>query len=138
MEQKVIIPTKPTKPTLADVQKKFETWRESRKKRSQVPKKLWKAAIELTSDYTIHEISKALGINCLRLKKRILSSRGDQSVIKKSPPSFIELNLENNIFTAESIVEIENKAGSRMKMYFRGKPGLDLVKFGKAFLEQTS
>ena len=103
-----------------------------------VPKKLWEAAIELTSDYTIHEISKALGINCLRLKKRILSSRGDQSVIKRSPPSFIELNLENNIFTAESIVEIENKAGSRMKMYFRGKPGLDLVKLSKAFLEQTS
>ena len=137
MEQKVIIPTKPTKPVLADVQKKFETWRKSRKKRSQVPKKLWEAAIELTSDYTIHEISKALGLNCLRLKKRILSSRGDQFIIKSSP-SFIELNLENNIFTAESIVEIENKAGSRMKMYFRGKPGLDLVKFGKAFLEQTS
>jgi hypothetical protein len=140
MEQKVLAPTKSTKPIMANVQKEFETWRKTRKKRSPVPKELWEAAIELTSDYTIYEISKALGINSLRLEKKILSARGDgdRDIIKRSTPSFIELNLGNNISTAECIVEVENKAGSKIKMYFKGKPHLDLMKFGKAFLEQTS
>jgi len=138
MEQKVLKPGKPTKPILADVQKEFETWRKTRKKRSPVPRELWEAAVELTSDYTIYEISKALGINFLRLEKQILSARGDQNIIKRPTPSFIELNLGNNISAAECIVEVENRAGSKIKMYFKGKPHLDLMKFGKAFLEQTS
>ena len=73
-----------------------------------------------------------------RLEKQIISAKENQSVIKKTTPSFIELNLGKNNSTAECIIEVENKHASRMKIYFKGKPALDLLKFGKAFLEQNA
>ena len=139
MKPKILTPatvSKPIKETLADVQKRFETWRKTRKKRTPIPKELWEAAIALLPDHTPYEISKALSINFSRLEKQILSARREQPIIKH--PSFIELDIGRNNSTGECIVEVENRAGSKMKLYFKNKPSLDLMEFGKAFLNQTS
>jgi hypothetical protein len=138
MESKILIPAaqnNPTKLTLTEVQKKFETWRKTREKRTRIPKELWGAAIALLPDHTPYEISKTLSINFSRLEKQILSARVEQPKIK--PPSFIELDIGKNNSNAECILEVENKAGSKMKLYFKNNPSLDLMEFSKAFLNQT-
>jgi hypothetical protein len=132
MKQESILPTKPT---LDDVHKKFEIWRRSRKKRSRIPKKLWEAAVKLSSDYTISHISKSLHLNYVELEKRIITARGDKSLPTQAAPSFIEIDLGKSISNAECVVEIEKRDGSKMKMYFKGEVGLNLLEFGKAFLE---
>jgi hypothetical protein len=132
MNQETILPIKPT---LDDVRKKFESWRRSRKKRSRIPKKLWEAAVKLSSDYTISQISKSLHLNYVQLEKCIISAKENKSLPTQAAPSFIEIDLGKSMESAECVVEIEKRDGSKMKMYFRGKVDLNLLEFGKAFLE---
>ncbi len=55
------------------VKELFETWREVRKKRTKIPEELWQAAVKLSSDYSLNEISQTLHINYSVLKERIVS-----------------------------------------------------------------
>lgn len=125
-----------TKPTLEDVQREFEAWRKKRRKRSRIPEALWDAAVKLSSDYTTHQISKALRLNYLALEKRIVSTGHDKSVREQGEdPSFIEIDFDKTFSSSACFVEIEKSNGSKMKMYFKGEVGLDLMEFGKLFLE---
>ncbi len=53
------------------VKEQFETWREVRENRTKIPEKLWQAAVKLSSDYSLNEISQTLHINYSVLKERI-------------------------------------------------------------------
>lgn len=125
----------PPKLTLEDVLKEFERWRATRGQRTRIPEELWEAAIKLSSDYTPHQISKALHLNYLTLKNRILSTGQDKLLPAQDPDSsFIEVDFFKNISTSECSVEIEKSDGSKMKMSFKGGISLDLMELGKLFL----
>ena len=81
MNQIIILPPEPT---LADIRKQFERWRATRGKRTRIPEELWEAAVRLSSDYTPHQISKALHLNYLKLKNRILALKKDKSLSAKN------------------------------------------------------
>ena len=124
-----------TKPILADVRKKFEAWRATRGKRTQIPQELWDAAVKLSPDYTPHQISKALHLDYVKLKNLILSSGEAKLLPSHGSPSFIEIDLGKRISDPECVVELEKRDGSKMKMYFKGEVGFDLMELGKSFLK---
>ncbi|MGA1871677.1 MAG: hypothetical protein ACMUJM_24380 [bacterium] len=126
----------PPKPTLGDVLREFERWRATRRKRKPIPEKLWEAAVGLSSDYTPHQISKALHLNYLALKKRIQSTGQDKLLPVQGPSSsFIEIDFSKSISTSEFFVEIEKSDGAKMKMSFKNGIGINLIEIGKLFLE---
>ncbi len=130
--------TPAVKPTLEEVRNQFETWRKSRQRRTPIPDLLWHAAVSLSRDYSVLQISKALRLNYTDLKKRVHTSRSVCLPETNSRPAFVELDFSKSIFPAECIVEMEDKSGARIKMYFKGEAGLDLLELGKAFWSKAS
>jgi len=131
MEQ---IPQPESPPTLEQVREQFKDWRQSREKRSAIPDALWQAAIHLCQDYSISKISSTLRLNHAVIKQRVqacgLTNHPEPSI---PVPSFIELDVNPSKSVSECIVEMEEKGGARMRMYFKGEAGLDFLELGKAF-----
>lgn len=123
-------------PSLADVCKQFEHWRQTRKsRRESIPEYLWKAAAQLAGRYSIDKISRALHLNHTTLKSHI---HGSQPVKTAQSTAFIELDCGHPFFESECIVEMENNDGSKMKWYFKGRTELDLLELSKGFWSKKS
>jgi len=124
--------------TLEEIRDQFETWRKTREKRTTIPDVLWEAAVSLCPRYSLCQVSKALRLNYSDLKLRVQAS---QSFLQSSPvidPAFIDLGLKNPIFPAEYTIEMEDQNGAKMRMYFKGEAGLDLLELGKVFWSKGS
>jgi len=131
MSQKSI-PT--TERTLEDVRHQFEQWREVRKHRTPIPESLWEGAVSLSVGHSIHEISKALGLSYTTLKKRICAFRSGNLPEAASSSAFVEVDLRASMADAGCIVEMEDRDGSKMRMYIKGNAGFNPPEFIKAFL----
>ena len=118
--------------SLSEVKEKFKIWRRTRKSPRPIPEELWQAAVSLTANHSISQISKELVLDYSALKKRVRITNKD-SAAKMSPPGFIELNLEPQAAVSECIVEMQDILGSKMRMHFRGKTDFDLLELAKAF-----
>jgi len=121
-----------SKLTLSEVKEQFKIWRKTRKNPKPMPQELWAAAAKLTETYSINQISKALCLNHTSLKERVHKMK-EACTQEIHLPSFIELNVEQSALVSECIVEMEDKAGAKMRMCFKGKMDLDLLELGKAF-----
>jgi hypothetical protein len=120
--------------SLEQVQQRFESWRQRRKKRTHIPQSLWKAAVALSQEYSICQLSKALRVNYTALKKQVIKSKdtvpSTSKVFSSSP--FIELPAPAAPLI-ESTIEMIKSDGSVMRMHVKGAGCLDLVELGKAF-----
>jgi hypothetical protein len=120
--------------SLEDVRNQFENWRLHRKKRVPIPTSLWQAAVSLFPQHSVYEISKALRLNYTDLKHRVEAQRSVFQSPAISEPAFFELGgLSAPMSTAQCIVEMQHPDGAKMKMYFKGDVGLDLLQLGKTF-----
>jgi hypothetical protein len=132
------IGTLPTAPSLEQVQQRFESWRQRRKKRTRIPQNLWKAAVSLSQEYSIFQLSKALRVNSTALKKQVAKFNSPEP----SPPdvsctSFLELPAPP-VPAMESTIEMIKSDGSVMRMHVKGAGRSDWVELGKAFLATDS
>jgi hypothetical protein len=119
--------------SLEQVQQRFESWRQRRKKRTHIPQSLWKAAVALSQEYSICQLSKALRVNYTALKKQVIKSqKTEPSPIEVSSSPFIELPAPAAPLI-ESTIEMIKSNGSVMRMHVKGAGCLDLVELGKAF-----
>ena len=118
--------------SLSEVKEQFKTWRKTRKGLRPIPKKLWAAAVSLTTQHSISQISKELVLDYSALKKRAAIKNKD-SAASMSPSGFIEVNLEPPAAVSECIVEMQDIAGAKMRMHFRGKTDFDLLELAKTF-----
>lgn len=81
------------------------------------------------------EFPKNYTLNYNDFKKQI--SDNNVPVIKDAKaPDFIELKYSQEV-SLECLIEMENKAGSKMRMSFKGKTDFDLLELGKAFWRQS-
>jgi hypothetical protein len=119
-------------PTISEVKEQFKIWRKTRKSPRPIPEKLWAAAVSITANHSISQISKELVVDYSALKKRMFIKKKD-SAAKMSPPGFIELNLEPPAAVSECIVEMQDTLGAKMRLHFRGKTDFDLLELAKAF-----
>jgi len=66
------------------------------------------------------------------LKKRA-AVKNNAGAASMSPADFIEVNLQPPASISECIVEMQDIAGAKMWMRFRGKTDFDLLELAKAF-----
>ena len=118
--------------SLSEVKEQFKTWRKTRKSPRPIPKKLWTAAVSLTANHSISQISRELVVDYSTLKKRA-AVKNKAGTTSMSPADFIEVNLEPPAAVAECIVEMQDILGAKMRMHFRGKTDFDLLELAKAF-----
>ena len=122
----------PPIPSLSEVKEQFKVWRKTRKSPRPIPKKLWAAAVSLTAKHSLSQISKELAVDHSALKKRAAVKR-NAGAASMSPADFIEVNLQPPQAVSECIVEMQDIAGAKMRMHFRGKTDFDLLQLAKAF-----
>jgi hypothetical protein len=120
------------RPSLSEVKERFKIWRRTRKSPRPIPEQLWQAAVSLTSNHSISQISKELVLDYSALKNRVPIKKKN-TADRMSPPGFIELNLEPPAVVSECIVEMEDNLGATMRMHIRGKTEFDLLELAKAF-----
>ena len=117
--------------TLERVREQFGHWRRTREKKGAIPEALWEAAVLLHSDYSLCQIAKVLRLSYNDLKRRVQTQKSN--ITSHSNASFIELGLSDPIYSAECVVEMKDQKGASMRMYFKGKAGVDLLELGKTF-----
>ena len=119
-----------SQPTFEEVRKQFDYWRSTRKKRGPIPEILWKAAVGLTKEYSIHQISKTLRLNYQKfreLAQRKVKGKDDTIV---SRAQFLELNVSRPHNPVECDIEIKDLKGI-MKMSLKGETEYDLLEWAK-------
>jgi len=118
--------------SLSEVKEQFKTWRRTRKRLQPIPEKLWAAAVGLTGQHSISQISKELVVDYSALKRRVPIKKKDAAA-SANPTGFIEVELEPPAAVSECIVEMQDRLGSKMRMHFRGQTDLDLLELAKVF-----
>jgi hypothetical protein len=123
--------------TLSEVKEQFKKWRRTRKSPRPVPEELWKAAVNLSANHSISQISRDLILDYSTLKKRVQNKKKN-SVAKISCPDFIELGFEPPTAISECLIEMEDSLGGKMRMHFKNKTDIELLELVKAFFRKGS
>ncbi|MDH3347305.1 MAG: hypothetical protein OEM02_04280 [Desulfobulbaceae bacterium] len=120
---------------IEDIQKQFTAWRNRKTPGCLIPLELWKAAVRLTDRIPAYKVSKALSLNYNDLIKHIeqVKCSASDDALPVSP-SFLELPSSPPSGNPHCVVEMENRHGDKMKMYFTANQSVDLVALGRAFL----
>ena len=115
-------------------QKKFVSWRRSRKTASRIPDKLWELAVVAARDVGVNRAARALGLEYYALKKRVVSSANGSVLKPSSDDNFVEFDSTGAPpFFTEWAVEMENVNGDRMRVAARSTSSPDVVGLCRAF-----
>jgi hypothetical protein len=130
----------PTPDPLSRLAARMEAWRSGPKKSRRIPQELWQAAVNLSKEYTINQISKALRLSYTDLKKRVeAEDKEDLPLIKTQPDmKFIKLGVESPVAAPECIVEMEDGSGAKMRIHLRGRTDLDIYEISRTFWSKRS
>ena len=100
-------------PALEDLQQRFEIWR-GKEQKGRIPEELWKSAAELAREFGVNPVSRALGLDYKRLKRRLVGSGASE--VKTSPttrgPTFVELPMDSLVGKPECVVEFKGVRGT--------------------------
>ena len=133
------------------IRDQLNDWRRTRQKRSPIPESIWQAAAALAAEHGLHRVAKALRLNYPDLKRRTeaMTSGGPPlkkaasvaesiSPAAKNPASaFVALDWDPGLVAAPCVVEIENRAGMKMKISLRQPGGAELAALVAAFGSHT-
>jgi hypothetical protein len=101
---------------LDGVRREFERWRESRKPGARIPDALWQAAAEVAREHGMSRTSLDLRLDYNSLKKRM------EPAPESRDSGFVEIPLVPVAVpgTCESMIEIEDEHGTRMRVELKG------------------
>lgn len=105
------------------VASRFAEWRAKKAGSDRVPDELWASAVEAAQVHGTTATARRLGLNHSILKRRI---EGDNATTQQ----FVELPLNRLVETAietESVVEVEDGAGFRMRLLLRGATPVEVA-----------
>ncbi len=114
-------------PRLEAARRRFEHWRQTRKRRSPIPDKLWSCAVELSTMYGIARTAKALRLNGDTLRKHAASAGSNGSPAPAAATRFVEMIRPREPCSPECVVELENPRGAKMRIQLAGGQGLAVV-----------
>lgn len=113
---------------LAGAERRFTTWRRTRKPGVRIPERLWAAT------YGLHPTASALRLDYYSLKKRL--ERATTAPSKRQAecgPPFVELTAPGASGLREWSIDFENPAGARMHVREKGGDALDVVALARGF-----
>ena len=122
---------------LEQVRRRFERWRRSRRRGTRIPESLWASAVNLAGTCGIHRTAKALRVDYYGLKKRVEQKGPFSRRLPEdgSVPTFVELALPAETGSGQCILELEDAAGSKMRVELRGFEAPDLAALTRSFRE---
>lgn len=121
--------------SLENVRQLFENWRKNKIGRPRIPDDLWQAAADLyqTQGLAINKIAHSLRLNHTALKEKICThSAAIDPPADNDSPMFIEVSPPPEC--SDCVIEMENQAGVKMRMCFRGRADPEVISLGKYLL----
>ena len=107
---------------------RFARWRKNRKKVTQIPDRLWAAAVDAARLHGVNPTAIALGLEYKHLKERTGSARRNSRSKKAKTPSFMELIVPPETrHLRECTIELENARGAKMKIHLQNVEMNDLA-----------
>src|SRR5260370_36473888 len=98
-----------------DVERAFDEWRRGKRRTKEIPEALWERAVRVASVHGVTKTAERLRLNSTRLKERC--EREPRAV------GFVELAASELPLAGESVVEVENADGDRLRLVLRGASG---------------
>jgi hypothetical protein len=110
----------------------LERWREKRRGREPIPKRLWEAAAAVAREHGINPTSKALHLEFKKLKRFVESGRPTKRTAPPMP-QFVELMTSPTV--SECVIELEGRHG-KMRIQWKGMTASDLAQLSRMIMEQ--
>ena len=121
---------------LERTRRRFEQWRQTRRVRTRIPDSLWAAAVKMAGLYGICRTAKALRLHYYTLKERVeKQDAATDSSDMESQVTFLELGVPSAASSAECTLELENAAGTKMRVHLKNIEAPDLVALSRSFWE---
>jgi hypothetical protein len=122
--------------SLARARSRFAQWRSSRARQTErIPAALWKAAARCAARFGVHPTARALGLDYAALKRQMTSAA---IPARTAASSFVELLPSVRSSQPECVVELESKAGTKLRIELRGSAIPDLVELARRFGREES
>ena len=120
---------------LAQVVERFRRWRDSRVAGSRIPAQLWDAAVAMAKVYGVPRMSKALGLDDKRLKRRVERAAG-QVQAAQPQARFVEMFAPPTPAAPshDCVLELQNARGATMRLHLQGAGLSALAGVCSAFL----
>jgi hypothetical protein len=114
---------------LAEVKRGFERWRRSRKRRGQIPQRLWQLAAEAATRHGVHRTARTLRLNPTTLKQWVKTVAKDQA--SKEESRFVEFPWPGPTAVSECILEAEDRAGKTLRIHLKGQATAQAAPLGR-------
>ena len=121
---------------LRAAERQFVRWRGSHRGRRRIPESLWAVAVKAARQFGINRTAKTLGVDYCRLKKRVAAQAvgvGTQPSGRGTMEAFLELTPAMASGRGRCLVELEDRAGSKMRIELEGLETPDLVALTNSF-----
>lgn len=118
-------------PRLEAGRQRFERWRGQRTGRVRIPDSLWRTAVKLAGEFSVHRTAKVLRLNYETLKSRVNATPPEPS---DSPAKFVELFPGTVHMARKCVVELEDGLGARMVMHLEHADAKLLTALASAFV----
>ena len=114
------------------VRRPLEAWRKTRKVGARIPEPLWTAMTRLATIYGINPVSEILRIPYYALRDRVVAQKTSASA---APPkaTFIEFKALAPAQALAGVLELEDRAGTRMTLRLDSSSGVDVLALVQAF-----
>ena len=124
---------------LAGLERRFERWRRTRKGSARIPDSLWSAAARAANTHGVSRVATMLRVNYNALQKRVkqaATGAGGRPSILVAPAGnavarFVELT--PSVSTCECTLELEDPAGAKMRVQWKGIGMPDLAAVSRSF-----
>lgn len=118
------------------VRERFDKWRRERpSKACPIPTELWAAAAKCARQFGYHRTAQALGLDSGKLKRKAEAPGREP---RRNVPGFVELVAPGRGALAECVVELENRAGAKLRIELRGSAIPDLVELAHRFTREEA
>lgn len=110
---------------IESVVKAFATWRAARRRGEHIPKALWEKAVALHPAFSVHQISRTLGLDFVGLRDRISGEHRESEHHGDEGSPFIDLGSLRSPSKAEPrwkglSLRLRSADGTRMRVSVRG------------------
>ena len=116
------------------VRGQFVAWRRQKQGRERIPEALWRSAVVAAEQYGVHRVSRALGLDYVRLKRRVGEQVVTEGQRSGSDAVFVELDGRVMETATGCVVELEKAGGTRMRICVRDGAAVDWCRLKEAFL----
>ena len=119
---------------LSAASQRFNQWRSRHRKRTRLPKELWRQAAALAGEQGLTKTARALGLDYYSLKKHLEQMTAEELIPAKGEANFIELlGGAMTLSLIECTIEWTDGGDSMVRMHIKGAGLSELASLAGVF-----